>query len=58
MPVQKPPKSKIILAGLPGKLVKDGLMSQPDVEKALEKSRAEKSSFVNYVVSKKLPLVY
>ena len=54
MPVQKSPKSKIILAGLPGKLVKDGLMSQSDVEKALEKSRAEKISFVNYVVSKKL----
>jgi len=54
MPVQKSPKSKIILAGLPGKLVKDGLMSQSDVEKALEKSRAEKTSFVNYVVSKKL----
>ncbi len=54
MPVQKSKKSKIILAGLPGKLVKDGLMSQSDVENVLEKSRAEKISFVNYVVSKKL----
>ncbi len=54
MSIQKSSKSKIILAGLPGKLVKDGLISRADVEKALEKSRAEHTSFVNYVVSKKL----
>jgi len=45
---------KIFIAGLPGKLVKDGLISRSDAEKALEKSRAEHTSFVNYVVSKKL----
>ncbi len=53
MSVQKSLKS-IILAGLPGKLVKDHLMSRSNAEKALEKSRAEHTSFVNYVVSKKL----
>jgi type IV pilus assembly protein PilB len=54
MSVQKSSKSKIILAGLPGKLVKDGLISRSDAEKALEKSRAEHTCFVNYVVSNKL----
>lgn len=53
MSVQKSSKI-IILAGLPGKLVKDHLMSRSDAENALEKSRAEHTSFVNYVVSKKL----
>jgi len=43
-----------ILTGLPGKLVKNGWMSRSEVENALEKSRTEHTSFVSYVIRKKL----
>lgn len=48
------PTSKIILTGLARRLVDEGFLKQEDAEEAFEKSLASHTSFVNYVVEKKL----
>lgn len=48
------PTSKIILTGLARRLVDEGFLKQEDAEEAFEKSLASHTSFVNYLVEKKL----
>ncbi|MDH5182172.1 MAG: type IV-A pilus assembly ATPase PilB [Gammaproteobacteria bacterium] len=48
------PTTKIPLSGLARKLVQDGLLSEPQAQKAHADSLAEKVPFVSYVVSQNL----
>lgn len=45
---------KIILTGLPRRLVASGLMSEEAAEEAFDKSLTTRTSFVSYVIEKKL----
>jgi len=47
-------KYKTRLTGLPGKLVTLGVLSESDARKAIELSRTERTSFVTYLLNKKL----
>ncbi len=45
---------KIILTGLPRRLVTSGLLDEEAAEKAFDKSRTTRTSFVSYVIEQKL----